>query len=44
MRSTAEGVVEYVYSGTDRTAVFERSELTGWVFVLGKSHSPPVKP
>lgn len=44
MLSTPEGVVEYVYSGSERTAVFERSELTGWVFVLGKSHSPPVKP
>jgi hypothetical protein len=44
MLSKPEGVVEYVYSGSDRTAVFERSELTGWVFVLGKSHPPAVKP
>jgi methyl-accepting chemotaxis protein len=44
MLSKPEGVVEYVYSGSDKTAVFERSELTGWVFVLGKSHPPAVKP
>jgi methyl-accepting chemotaxis protein len=44
MLSKPEGVVEYVYSGSDKTAVFERSELTGWVFVLGKSPPPAVKP
>ena len=44
MLSKPEGVVEYQYAGSDRTAVFERSELTGWVFVLGKSHPPAVKP
>ena len=44
MLSKREGVVAYVYSGSDKTAVFERSALTGWVFVLGKSHSPAVKP
>lgn len=44
MLSKPEGVVEYQYAGSDRTAVFERSGLTGWVFVLGKSHPPAVKP
>jgi methyl-accepting chemotaxis protein len=44
MLSKPEGVVEYAYSGSNKTAVFERSELTGWVFVLGKSHPPAVKP
>jgi methyl-accepting chemotaxis protein len=44
MLAQPDGVVEYKYSGSDKTAVFERSELTGWVFVLGKSHSPGVTP
>jgi hypothetical protein len=44
MLSKPEGVVEYQYAGSDRTAMFERSGLTGWVFVLGKSHPPAVKP
>jgi len=44
MLSKPEGVVEYQYAGSDRTVVFERSGLTGWVFVLGKSHPPAVKP
>jgi len=30
--------------GSDRTAVFARSQLTGWVFVLGKSYPPGVNP
>jgi methyl-accepting chemotaxis protein len=38
MLSKPEGVVTYKYAGVDKTAVFERSELTGWVFVLGKAH------
>jgi methyl-accepting chemotaxis protein len=38
MLSQPEGVVHYRYSGSDRTAVFERSRLTGWIFVMGKSH------
>jgi hypothetical protein len=44
MLSRPEGVVRYTYSGSERTAVFRRSTLTGWVFVLGKSHAPAVKP
>ena len=44
MLSRPEGVVHYQYSGSDKTAVFQRSELTGWVFVLGKSYPPGVKP
>lgn len=38
MLGKPEGVVRYEYSGTARTAAFERSSLTGWVLVLGKSH------
>lgn len=38
MLSRPEGVVRYVYAGSDKTAVFRRSSLTGWVFVLGKAH------
>lgn len=35
MLSSAEGIVRYEYRGIARTAVFSRSSLTGWVFVLG---------
>ena len=35
MLSTAEGIVPYEYGGSPKTAVFARSPLTGWVFVLG---------
>ena len=35
MLSSADGVVHYEYRGIARTAVFSRSSLTGWVFVLG---------
>lgn len=38
MLGQPEGVVHYQYSGSDKTALFQRSALTGWVFVLGKSH------
>lgn len=38
MLGQPEGVVHYNFGGSDRTAVFQRSSLTGWVFVLGKSH------
>lgn len=44
MLSKPEGVVHYTYAGSDRTAAFRRSTLTGWVFVLGKSHPPAVTP
>ena len=44
MLSRPEGAVHYQYSGSDRTAVFARSQLTGWVFVLGKSYPPGVNP
>ena len=44
MLSRPEGVVHYQYSGSDKTAVFQRSQLTGWVFVLGKSYPPGAKP
>lgn len=38
MLSQPEGVVQYHYAGSDRTAVFARSPLTGWTYVLGKAH------
>jgi methyl-accepting chemotaxis protein len=38
MLSQPEGVVHYQYEGTDRTALFTRSPLTGWTYVLGKAH------
>jgi len=44
MLGKPEGVVHYEYSGTERTAAFERSPLTGWVFVIGKSHQTVAKP
>lgn len=44
MLSRPEGVVRYRYAGSERTALFQRSRLTGWVFVLGKSHPPDVGP
>ena len=44
MLSRPEGVVNYRYSGSDKTALFQHSQLTGWVFVLGKSHPAGVKP
>lgn len=44
MLSQPEGVVDYRYGGSDKTALFERSELTGWVSVLGKSHAPVARP
>lgn len=43
MLSRPEGVVHYQYSGSDKTALFQRSQLTGWVFVLGRSYAPDVK-
>jgi len=44
MLSRPEGVVRYRYAGSEKTALFQRSQLTGWVFVLGKSHPPDVSP
>jgi hypothetical protein len=35
MLATKEGVVEYEYGGSLKTAVFARGRLTDWVFVLG---------
>ena len=34
MLARPEGRVDYDFRGTRRTAVFERSEFTGWTFVL----------
>jgi methyl-accepting chemotaxis protein len=44
MLSRPEGVVHYQYGGSEKTALFQRSQLNGWVFVLGKSHPAGVKP
>ena len=38
MLSQPEGVVRYQYGGNDRTALFTKSPLTGWTYVLGKAH------
>lgn len=38
MLSQLDGVVRYQYAGNDRTALFTRSPLTGWTYVLGKAH------
>ena len=38
MLSQPEGVVHYQYAGSARTAVFVHSPLTGWAYVIGKSH------
>ena len=40
MLAEPAGVVEYIYAGSERTAVFQRSALTGWVFVLGHIGAP----
>lgn len=39
MLGQPEGVVRYQYAGSDKTALFQHSALTGWVFVLGKAHA-----
>jgi hypothetical protein len=44
MLARPEGVVRYQYSGSDKTAAFQRSTLTGWVFVLGESHPSGATP
>jgi methyl-accepting chemotaxis protein len=41
MLAEPAGVVEYIYVGSKRTAVFQRSALTGWVFVVGHIEAPP---
>ena len=41
MLSQTEGVVHYRYEGKDRTAVFTRSPMTGWTYVIGTSHPEP---
>ena len=44
MLARPEGVVHYEYAGSDKTAVFQRSALTGWTLVLGKAHPARVRP
>lgn len=34
--STDEGIVEYTFRGTNRTALFDKSDATGWHFVLAQ--------
>jgi methyl-accepting chemotaxis protein len=40
MLSSDEGVVSYEYGRSLKTAVFARSPLTGWVYVLGIAEAP----
>jgi methyl-accepting chemotaxis protein len=35
MLSKPDGTVQYTFRGAQKTAIFERSKATGWVFVLG---------
>lgn len=44
MLARPEGVVHYEYGGSDKSALFERSPLTGWTLVLGKAHPARVTP
>jgi hypothetical protein len=44
MLARPEGVVHYEYGGSEKTAVFVRSPLTGWTLVLGKAHAARVRP
>lgn len=44
MLARPEGIVHYEYGGSDKTAVFARSALTGWTLVLGKAHPARVRP
>jgi methyl-accepting chemotaxis protein len=44
MLTRPEGVVHYEYGGSDKTAMFGRSALTGWTLVLGKAHPARVRP
>jgi len=40
MLSMPEGTVRYTFRGADRTVVFKKSKITGWVFALGVTHTP----
>jgi len=44
MLARPEGVVHYEFGGSDKSALFERSALTGWTLVLGKAHPARVRP
>jgi uncharacterized protein YgfB (UPF0149 family) len=35
MLSKPDVTVQYTFRGAQKTAIFERSKATGWVFVLG---------
>ena len=39
MLSQPEGVVTYMFRNSRRTAIFRKSKMTGWVFVMGIVHS-----
>ena len=39
MLSKPKGVVNYMFRGQAKTVLFQRSKLTGWVFVLGTVHA-----
>lgn len=38
MLAQPEGVEEYDFKGAHKTAIFKKSKVTGWVFVLGITH------
>ena len=38
MLSKPEGVESYDFKGAHKTAIFKKSKVTGWVFVLGAEH------
>jgi len=39
MLSEPEGTVRYTFRGMDRVVVFKKSNITGWIFVLGITHA-----
>ncbi|MEJ2761885.1 MAG: cache domain-containing protein [Gammaproteobacteria bacterium] len=39
MLSEPKGTVHYTFRGMDRVVVFKRSNITGWVFALGITHT-----
>ena len=39
MLSEPKGVVSYTFGGQQRTAIFQKSKSTGWIFVVGIVHA-----
>jgi hypothetical protein len=38
MMSKPEGTETYTVDGVSKTAIFKKSQSTGWVFILGIAH------